>query len=476
MDRHVEVAIVGAGTAGLFALRQVKKVTDSFVVIDGGHLGTTCARVGCMPSKVMIQAADDFHHRRHLDVMGIEGGDDLAMAWPRTLDYVRSMRDSFVEHVLGGPISKLGDELIRGHARFVGPNVLEAGGETIRAERIILATGSKPVVPKAWRAFGERVLTTDELFEQPALPERMAVLGLGVIGLELGQALARMGIEVTGFDMQERVGGLADDAVNETAIAALRREFPMNLGTRAELAEAPDGGIRVTAGDAQIDVDKVLVATGRAPNVDGLGLEALGLPLDQRGVPVYDTQTMKVPDAPIWIAGDANAELPLQHEARDEGQIAGYNAAHNTNQRFRRRTPLTIVFANPNVVTIGESWAALQNQDVVVGTCRFKGDQRSRIKHADTGVARIYADRNDGRLRGASLMAPGGEHMGHLLALAIQHGLTAVDVLRMPFYHPTLEERLQDAMREVIAATAQQPPQPVDLERLDTPAERQAAA
>ena len=475
MDRHVDVAIIGAGTAGLFALRQVKQVTNSFVVIDGGQLGTTCARVGCMPSKVMIQAADDFHHRQNLDVMGIEGGEDLSMAWPRTMDYVRSMRDSFVEHVMGGPISKLGDELIRSHAEFVEPNVLKAGGETIRAERVIIATGSKPVVPGAWRAFGDRVITTDDLFELPQLPGRMAVVGLGVIGLELGQALARMGVEVTGIDMLERVGGLQDDTVNETAVAAMQREFPMWLGTAAELADAPDGGIRVSAGNNQVDVDKVLVAAGRKPNVDGLGLDQLGIDLDQRGVPVYDPQTMKVPGAPIWVAGDANGELPLQHEARDEGQIAGYNAARQTGQGFRRRAPLAIVFSDPNIVTIGEPWQTLKDADILVGTCRFERDQRSRIKHNDTGVARIYADRRDGRIRGASLIAPGGEHMGHLLALAVQHGLTAVDLLRMPFYHPTLEERLQDALRDIANKTAEQPPQPMDLEQIPEPAQQQAA-
>lgn len=475
MDRHVDVAIIGAGTAGLFALRQVKQVTRSFVVIDGGQLGTTCARVGCMPSKVMIQAADDFHHRHNLDVMGIERGEDLRIAWPRTMDYVRTMRDSFVEHVMGGPISKLGDELIRSHAEFVEPNVLKAGGETIRAERVIIATGSKPVVPGAWRSFGDRVITTDELFELEQLPARMAVVGLGVIGLELGQALARMGVEVTGIDMLARVGGLQDETVNETAVAAMRREFPMWLGTAAQLADAPDGGIRVSAGENQVDVDKVLVAAGRKPNVDGLGLDQLGIELDQRGVPVYDPQTMKVPGAPIWVAGDANGELPLQHEARDEGQIAGYNAARQTHQRFRRRAPLAIVFSDPNVVTVGEPWDNLKNEDVIVGTCRFERDQRSRIKHNDTGVARIYADRRDGRIRGASLIAPGGEHMGHLLAMAVQHGLTAVDVLRMPFYHPTLEERLQDALRDVANQAAEQPPQPVDLEQLPEPAQQQAA-
>jgi dihydrolipoamide dehydrogenase len=475
MQRHVDVAIIGAGTAGLFALRQVKRFTDSYVVIDGGQLGTTCARVGCMPSKVMIQTAEDYHHRHDLAVEGIVGGERLALEAPKAMDYVRSMRDSFVEHVMGGPVSKLGDKLVRSHARLRAPGVIEVDGGTIRAERVIVATGSKPVVPRAWRAFGDRVITTDRIFEQPRLPNSMAVLGLGVIGLELGQALARLGVEVTGVDMLERVGGLADDTVNEAAVQAMRREFPVWLGEKAELAEGTDGRVRVSAGDKSVEVEQVLVAAGRKPNVDGLGLDRLGLTLDGRGVPAYDPETMKVPGAPIFIAGDANAALALQHEARDEGQIAGYNAARGSEQRFRRRAPLAIVFSQPNVVTLGESWETLRHEDVLVGTCRFEGDQRSRIKHADTGVARIYADRRDGRLRGASMVAPDGEHLGHTLALAVQHGLTAADVLRMPFYHPTIEERLQDALREIANNTELQPDQPVDLAFRDDAADRQAA-
>ncbi|MBK1698248.1 dihydrolipoyl dehydrogenase [Rhodovibrio salinarum] len=475
MEREVDVAIIGAGTAGLFALRQVKRVTDSYVVIDGGQLGTTCARVGCMPSKVMIQTAEDHHHRHALAYEGIEGGMQIALHSPRALEYVRKMRDSFVEHVMGGPVSKLGDKLIRSHARFRAPGVIEVEGSTVRAKRVIVATGSRPVVPRAWQAFGDRVITTDQLFEQPSLPNSMAVLGLGVIGLELGQALARLGVEVTGVEMLQRVGGLGDDDVNAAAVEAMREEFPIWLGEKAQLAEGADGRVRVSAGDKSVEVDQVLVAAGRTPNVDGLGLDMLGLELDDRGVPAYDPETMKVPGAPIYIAGDANAELPLQHEARDEGQIAGYNAARGTAQCFRRRAPLSIVFSQPNVVTVGESWEKLAREDVLVGTCRFDGDQRSRIKHANRGVARIYADRRDGRLRGASMAAPDGEHLGHLFALAIQQGLTAVDVLRMPFYHPTVEERVQDALREIAGQTERQPDQPVDLELLHDDAQRQAA-
>lgn len=189
MARKVDVAIIGAGSAGLSALREVRKVTDRFIVIDDGPLGTTCARTGCMPSKALIQAANDFHRCR---------GKGPPLEIPETLARVRALRDRFA----GGAADsakRLGRRLIRGRARFAGPGALRVGQEEFLAKRVILATGSRPVVPEEFRALGDRVVTTDSLFELEDLPGRIAVVGLGPAGLELGQAFSRLGLKVTGL-------------------------------------------------------------------------------------------------------------------------------------------------------------------------------------------------------------------------------------------------------------------------------------
>ncbi|HHK74571.1 MAG TPA: dihydrolipoyl dehydrogenase, partial [Rhizobiales bacterium] len=187
MRRKVKACVIGAGSAGLFSLGQLRKHTTDFAIINSGYLGTTCARVGCMPSKVLIQAAEDFHNRRNFAVSGISGAEALQVDIPQVLKHVRAMRDSFVGGVMGnfnkGPAKKL----IEGQARFIAPGVVEVNGEEIEAEGFILAVGSRPVMPAPWAAFGERILTTDSLFEQEDLPGEMAVLGLGAIGLEMGQ-------------------------------------------------------------------------------------------------------------------------------------------------------------------------------------------------------------------------------------------------------------------------------------------------
>jgi dihydrolipoamide dehydrogenase len=206
---------------------------------------------------------------------------------------------------------------------------VEVNGRVLEARSIVLATGSRPTVPEAWKPLGDRLLTTDTLFEELALPSRLAVIGLGPVGLEMAQALARLGVRVTGFHTEGKgegegnvaIGGLSEGPVNDTVIETIRRELNVHLGHEARLT-ADGEGLRVTAGSAGVVVDRVLVAMGRTPNVQGLGLEVLGVPLDERGLPKVDRATLQVAGLPIFLAGDANAEVPLQHEAADDGRIA----------------------------------------------------------------------------------------------------------------------------------------------------------
>ena len=277
MEQTVDVAIIGAGSAGLYALGQIRRKTDSYVLIDGGELGTTCARVGCMPSKALIQVAEDFHRRKLFDREGIEGGDALRVAGADVMDHVQGLRDIFVDKVLSTSTDDMGDEFIEGYARFIEPGLLAVGERRIRAQRIVIATGTSPIVPPAWKAFGERILTTDEIFELETLPQSMAVIGLGVIGLELGQAFHRLGVEVTGIDQLDVIGNIDDPDVNQLAQELIGKEMPLWLGQPATIEEAGDGRLRVSAGQQSVSVDVILVAIGRAPNLSALDPEMAGI-------------------------------------------------------------------------------------------------------------------------------------------------------------------------------------------------------
>jgi dihydrolipoamide dehydrogenase len=451
MEREVDVAIIGAGTSGLNAMSQVRKAGKSFVLINGGYLGTTCARVGCMPSKAFIQVAQDYHRREVFDRHAIEGGETLSFNMEDALEHVRDMRDIFVDRVLDNSTDNLdADHLIEGYAEFVEPRVLQVGDQRIRAGKVVIATGSRPVVPEAWKRFGDRVITTDDIFEQEVFPKTMAVVGLGVIGLELGQALHRMGVEVTGIDALETIGGLSDPVTNGIAVEIFSKEFPIWLGQPAEISEQGDY-LKVTAGENNVLVEQVLVSIGRRPNLDRLHLDRLGVELDDQGVPRFDPHTMQVASLPVFIAGDTAGDRAILHEAGDEGKIAGYNAAHDTVMAFRRKTPLAITFCDPNLVTVGARWSELQDRnDVAVGEMRLGPVGRALIMGKNRGVIRVYAEQGTGKLLGAALVSPRGENLGHLLAWSIQQDLTVYDLIRMPFYHPVIEEALQAALYNLL--------------------------
>ena len=463
MDRQVDVAIIGAGTAGLSALAEVRRATDNVVVIDGGPLGTVCARVGCMPSKVLIQVASDFHRRRMLAPEGIIGADAMALDRGQAFAHVRALRDRFVSSVIEETVEPLGDMLIREQAEFLEPGYVQAGPHRIRARAVIVATGSSPAVPKPWQRFGDRILTTDTLFEQTDLPARMAVIGMGPVGVELGQALSRMGVAVTAFDMLAEIGGISDPAINALACKVFRRDMTMHLGDQADIEEQ-DGELVVRTEDACEAVDKLLIAVGRPPNLKSLRLDRLGIRLDDRGLPPIDAATMQVGDLPVFMAGDVTGGPAILHEASHDGRVAGYNAVRSAPVRFQRPPLFGIAFCEPNVCSVGARWSDLDEADIAVGEASVDAG-RAIIMLQDEGLIRVYADRATGVLRGAALIAPHGEHLAHLLAWSIQRKLTVFELLEMPFYHPVIEEALQSALRDAARTLEQGVDRPLGLAR-----------
>ena len=442
MKKEVEVAIIGAGSAGLYALSQVKKQTSDFVIINAGHYGTTCARVGCMPSKSLIRIAEYYHDSNDFEISGIKNVNKLEVSIPDVLQRVRDHRDYLVDHTIKQSTARLGDKSITGRAEFVDANTLKVGDDIIKAKKIIIATGSSPVYDRAWDDFKDYILTTDELFEQKDLPSTMGVLGLGVIGLELGQALSRLGIKITAVHSKEFIGGLSDPEVNDVMLTLCQKEFDIWLGGgRAVLTKVGDK-IQINSGEREVLVDKVLVSVGRKPNLTGLGLEKLGITLDKRGMPNFNPQTMQIEDLPIYIVGDVNADRPLLHEAADEGRIAGYNVV-NPQKEFKRKVPLAVVFTDPNIAFIGQDYKSIkEDNNVITGTYDFSKQSRAMLMNTNKGIANLYVEKSTGKLLGAQIAVPRGEHLAHHLAWAMEQELTVFDMLTQPFYHPTFEEGL----------------------------------
>jgi dihydrolipoamide dehydrogenase len=450
----VDVAVIGAGTAGLAAYRAAKSHDKSVVLIEGGPYGTTCARVGCMPSKLLIAAAEAAHMMEGASAFGIHAG-PLRIDGRAVMARVRSERDRFVGFVLEGVDQIPQSERLRGHARFLDAECLQVDDHTIvHAERVVIAAGSSPQIPEALRGLGDRLLVSDDVFSWDDLPESVAVIGTGVIGLELGQALHRLGVRVALFGRGMTLAQLSDPAVLSLASGYLSAELDMRLDTQVLGAER-DGDAVLLKSRSAAGVERaerytyVLAATGRAPNVKGLDLARAGLATNAAGLPSFDSCTMQCGDSSIFIAGDVSHERPVLHEAADQGRIAGDNAGRYPDlQPGLRRTPLTIAFTDPQIATVGLPYKNLPARRVVIGEVSFEDQGRSRVMRQNRGLLRAYAEIGSGRFVGAEMIAPRAEHLAHLLAWACQSSMSVSDMLDMPFYHPVIEEGLRTALRD----------------------------
>jgi dihydrolipoamide dehydrogenase len=460
MPRKVDVAIIGAGSAGLAALRQIVNFTDNFLLIDHGPLGTTCARVGCMPSKALIEVSRDYKRGKSLADKGILGCKELSCDLPQVLRHVRRMRDHFAGGMVEVTRRLAGDRLLKGRATLLGPDRISVNGEPIECGSIILAVGSKPTFPDAWQPFRNRILTTDTIFEQTNLPRRIALVGQGTNGLELGQALGRLGIEVTGFGRNPFIGGIRDPEINRVAQDLLGREFEIHPGSEAEVKLAPGGdSLLIRNDDREVEVDCFIATTGVVPNIQGLGLENLGVQLDEKGMPSFSKHSLQVCRLPVFIVGDANGYLEVLHEAQDEGFIAGRNAVGEIVQQYRRRTPLRIGFTDPQIGLVGQTFDQLDPTAIVIGRADFSDQSRARIEGSNAGLLHVYADRKTARLIGGEMVVPEAEHLAQLLAAAVQQELTVHEALMFPFYHPTVEEGLRSALRDAARQLAETHPE-----------------
>ena len=460
---NVDVVVIGGGTAGLGAYRAAKLSTPSVVMIEGGAYGTTCARVGCMPSKLLIAAAEAVHQIERAPGFGVYPSGKTTVKGREVMERVKRERDRFVGFVLEGVDQIPAGDKISGYARFIDDNTLQVDEHTrIVAQRIVIATGSRPSWPAAWNALGDRLIVNDDVFNWDDLPQSVAVFGPGVIGLELGQALHRLGVETRVFGVGGGVGPLTDSTVRNYAAKTLGEEFYLDADVKVEMMQREGDKVFIRYQDLhgkpqEIMVDYVLAATGRRPNVDNLGLENTGLRLDTRGVPQADRLTMQTSLPHIFIAGDASNRLPLLHEASDQARIAGTNAGSFPEVTpGLRRSAISVVFSDPQIAMVGSTFRELSEKFSAcgcfeIGEVSFENQGRSRVMLRNKGILHVYGEQGTGRFLGAEMMGPDVEHIAHLLAWAHQQQMTINQMLDMPFYHPVIEEGLRTALRDLQA-------------------------
>lgn len=465
-----DVAVLGAGTAGMNAYRSASEHTKNLLVIEGGDYGTTCARVGCMPSKLLISAADAAHAAQGASAFGVHAG-PVRIDGVEVMARVRRERDRFVGFVVDAVDSWPEPHRLKGFARFVSPHELVVGSDTmVVADRIVIATGSSPNVPDGWRAaLGAKLLVNDDVFSWQTLPRSVAVVGTGVIGLELAQALHRLGVRVRVYGRGTRLGPLTDPSLQAAARATIGKELDLTLSVSEFVPQLDASGqvqvkARTVDGHYHTDTfDYLLAAVGRHANVRGLGLENAGLPLDPSGIPIVDRQTGQIGDSHVFLAGDVAEDRQILHEAADDGRIAGDNAGRFPYVRLRpRRARLSIVFTDPQIMLAGQTHAELSASHATfeTGEASFEDQGRSRVMLKNRGAIRVYGEPGSGRFLGAEMIGPSAEHIGHLLSWSVQRGDTVQQMLDSAFYHPVVEEGLRTALRQLQGRLALPRPAP----------------
>lgn len=447
-----DIIIVGAGTAGISAYKEAIKYTSNILIVNQGPWDTTCARVGCMPSKVLISTANRMYDIEHADEVALQVEAHIDRS--AVMQHVRQLRDRFTAATLADVDSWDKSHKISGAAKFINANTIQVNNQHYQAKSFILAVGSTPNMDAEWKAkLGDRYINSNDIFELEQLPKSLAVIGSGVIAIELAQAMTRLGVQTTVFARSQKVGSLSSPQLQPLACKELSQAMNIKFKVLPENIKKSQHGVLISFTDnvsQTLEVDYVLSATGRSSNLNSLDLTQIN-PLfkEIRNLPINNL-SKQLGEYPIFIIGDAYTQTPVQHEAAVEGKLVVESCLNFPKLKdLKTLTPLSIVFSSPEMAIAGQSYKQLidENVEFITGYASYERQGRALVLGKNHGAAEVYVDVNTRQLLGAELLVESAEHMGHLLAWIISEKLTVDQILEKPFYHPTLEEGLRSALK-----------------------------
>ncbi len=426
--------MIGGGAGGLAAARAAARRGARVVLVDAGPLGGECTFTGCVPSKALIEAA-----RR-------------GMSFPDAMAAVRDAVATIAATETDEVLIREGVEVVHGHARFVAPRLVDIGGVEWRPARVVIATGGRPTIPPVPGLDRVRVLTNETIFELGQQPRRLGILGGGAIGCELAQAFQRLGTAATVIEAADRLLPGEEPEASEVIAAVFGREgIDVRVGTRLRGAASDAGGIRLALdGAAPLHIDALLVATGRAASVDGLGLDRAGVDIDDHGIVVDDSLATTAKE--VWAVGDVTGHVKLTHAADEMGRIAAGNALGRRRRRFDAGLIASVVFTEPEVAQIGPISSDLPSRHHRVAHLPMSAVDRAITAGATDGFVQLVAaprpilrNLGGGRLIAATIVA---ERAGELIseaALAIQTGMFVGRLAQTVHPYPTWSIGLRQA-------------------------------
>lgn len=434
---EADVIVLGVGTCGEDLSLQLLDAGVSVIGIEASLVGGECAYWACIPSKMMIRAANLLQEGRR--VAGVSGQADIRSEWAPVANRIRTEAtggwdDSFAVD----RFETRGGRLIHGYGKLTGARTVDVNGETLTARKgIVIATGSQPAIPAIEGLANVDYWTTHDVIEAEELPESVIVLGGGPIGCELGQVLARFGVNVTIIEAADRLLPGEEPEASEALTAAFEAEgFTVNSGVPVTRVESADGAIAVTlAGGAVITGSKLLVAAGRRVDLSGLGLESAGL--DSSGFIEVDDR-MRAADG-IWAMGDITGKAMFTHVAVHQSGIIAADILKTEHAAARYDAVPRSVLTDPEVGSVGitEAQARDQRLDVEVAVKRTPYTFRGWLDMAGFGVIKMIADRKTGVLLGATASGPRASEVLGLLTFAVHTHAQLDDLRSMIYAFPT---------------------------------------
>jgi dihydrolipoamide dehydrogenase len=459
MADHFDVVVVGAGVGGYPAAIRAAQLGKKVAIVDKAtRLGGTCLNVGCIPSKALLESSELYHDARHAfgehGVLVGELGFDLAKMLARKEGIVAQLTDG-----IAGLMKKNRVKVIRGTARFLATRRLavttDEGEREIEADAVVVATGSVPVELPFLRFDGTHVVSSTEALAFERVPEHLVVVGAGAVGLELGSVWLRLGAQVTVLELLPQIVPFADGQLARGLQRALKQQgMDIRLKTKVTGAEVAHGRVTVRCeaekgGADTIGCDRVLVAVGRRPYTTGLGLEAAGITLDERGrIPV--DEHLRTAAEGVWAVGDVVAGPMLAHKAEEEG-IAAAELLAGQPGHVNPATIPSVVYTDPELAGVGltEEQAKAEKRAVRIGRALFRANGRALGLGKVEGMVKLIADAKTDRLLGAHVLGPRASELIAEAVLALEYHASAEDLARTIHAHPTLSEVLKEAALDV---------------------------
>ena len=446
-----DLLVIGAGPGGYVAAIRAAQLGLNVGCVDANRqLGGTCLRIGCIPSKALLESSEKYAEARTAFAEhGVKVGDvtlDLAKMLGRKDQVVDTLTKG-----IAGLFRKNRIEHYQGHGRFDSANTVvvegEGGARKVEAERILIATGSKSAVLKGVEVDGERIGTSTEALSYESVPEQLIVIGGGYIGLEMGAVWSRLGAKVTVLEYLDRILPGTDGEIAAEARKIFERQgIEFRLGSRVTSGRVQGKRCIVECEGAEpLSADRVLLAVGRAPNSDGLGLDAIGLETDKRGfIPVNEAFETDVEG--VYAIGDVIGHPMLAHKAEDEG-IACVERIVTGYGHVNYDAIPAVVYTHPEIAAVGRTEEQLQEQEIDYrkGTFPYRANGRARALGAVDGFVKVLADKHTDRVLGVHIL---GARAGDLIAeaaAAIEFGASSEDLARTSHAHPTLAEVFREA-------------------------------